>query len=45
MSLAKVYSASVVGLDALPIEVEVDILNGLPSLTIVETQNYNLYSK
>lgn len=35
MSLAKIYSASVVGLDALPIEVEVDILNGLPSLTIV----------
>lgn len=35
MPLSKVYSASVVGLDALPIEVEVDILNGLPSLTIV----------
>lgn len=35
MPLSKVYSASVIGLDALPIEVEVDILNGLPSLTIV----------
>jgi len=35
MPLAKVYSASVIGLDAVPIEVEVDILNGLPSLTIV----------
>lgn len=35
MSLAKVFSASVVGLDALLIEVEVDISNGLPSLTIV----------
>lgn len=35
MSLAKVYSASVQGLDAIPIEVEVDISNGLPSLTIV----------
>ncbi|AKM82462.1 TPA: ATP-binding protein [Candidatus Berkelbacteria bacterium] len=35
MSLAKVYSTSVLGLDAMPIEVEVDISNGLPSLTIV----------
>jgi magnesium chelatase family protein len=35
MSLAKVFSASVVGLDAQLIEVEVDISNGLPSLTIV----------
>lgn len=35
MSLAKVFSASVQGLEAQPIEVEVDILNGLPSLTIV----------
>lgn len=35
MSLAKVFSASVLGLDALPIEVEVDISNGLPCLTIV----------
>lgn len=35
MALAKINSASVIGLDALPIEVEVDILNGLPSLTIV----------
>ena len=35
MSLAKVYSASVIGLDALPIEVEADISNGLPSFKIV----------
>jgi magnesium chelatase family protein len=35
MSLAKVSSAAVVGLDAFPIEVEVDISNGLPSFTIV----------
>lgn len=35
MALAKINSASVIGLDARPIEVEVDILNGLPSLTIV----------
>lgn len=34
--LAKVISAAVVGLDAVPIEVEVDIANqGLPSFTIV----------
>jgi len=36
MSLAKVTSAAVVGLDAVPIEVEVDIASqGLPSFTIV----------
>lgn len=35
MALAKLYSASVVGLDALPVEVEVDISQGLPSFTIV----------
>lgn len=35
MSLAKVNSAAVVGLDAFPVEVEVDISNGLPSFTIV----------
>jgi len=35
MSLAKVYSASVVGLDAEPIEVEVDISSGKIGLTIV----------
>ena len=35
MSLAKVNSAAVVGLDAYPVEVEVDIANGLPSFTIV----------
>lgn len=34
--LAKIWSGAVVGLDALPIEVEVDIANqGLPSFTIV----------
>lgn len=35
MALAKVFSAAVVGLDASPVEVEVDISNGLPSFTIV----------
>lgn len=36
MALAKVNSAAVVGLDAVPIEVEVDIASqGLPSFTIV----------
>ena len=35
MSLAKVNSAAVVGLEASPVEVEVDISNGLPSFTIV----------
>ncbi len=36
MALAKVTSAAVVGLDAVPIEVEVDIASqGLPSFTIV----------
>lgn len=35
MAFSKVYSASVIGLDATQIEVEVDISNGLPSLTIV----------
>jgi len=35
LSLAKVSSAAVVGLDAFPVEVEVDISNGLPSFTIV----------
>jgi magnesium chelatase family protein len=34
--LAKVFSAAIVGLDALPVEVEVDIASqGLPSFTIV----------
>lgn len=34
--LSKVFSAAVVGLDAIPVEVEVDIQNqGLPSFTIV----------
>jgi len=35
MPLAKVHSAAVVGLEAYPIEVEVDISNGLPSFAIV----------
>src|SRR6266513_468655 len=34
--LAKVFSSAVIGLDAIPIEVEVDIASqGLPSFTIV----------
>ena len=33
--LAKVYSCAVVGLEGLPVEVEVDISNGLPSFLIV----------
>lgn len=32
---AKVYSASTVGLDGVLVEVETDILNGLPSFTVV----------
>jgi magnesium chelatase family protein len=35
MALAKVNSAAVVGLEAVPVEVEVDISQGLPSFTIV----------
>lgn len=35
MPLAKISSAAVCGLNAFPIEVEVDISNGLPSFTIV----------
>jgi magnesium chelatase family protein len=35
MSLAKIYSATVVGLNAEPVEVEVDISNGKIGLTIV----------
>lgn len=35
MALAKVNSAAVVGLGAMPVEVEVDISKGLPSFTIV----------
>jgi len=35
MPLAKVNSAAVIGLEACPVEVEVDISNGLPSFTIV----------
>lgn len=35
MPLAKVNSAAVIGLEAYPVEVEVDISNGLPSFTIV----------
>src|SRR3990167_6373541 len=35
MPLAKVNSAAVLGLEAVPVEVEVDISQGLPSFTIV----------
>lgn len=35
MSLAKVNSAAVLGLEAYPVEVEVDISNGLPAFSIV----------
>ncbi len=35
MTFSKVNSAAVIGLEAFPIEVEVDISNGLPSFTIV----------
>jgi len=35
MPLARVNSAAVIGLEAYPVEVEVDISNGLPSFTIV----------
>lgn len=35
MPLAKVYSAAVVGLDAQPVEVEVDLSSGLHAFTIV----------
>lgn len=35
MAIAKIQSATVVGLDAVPIEVEVDIGNGLPIFKIV----------
>ena len=44
--LAKVNSYAVVGLDAVPVEVEVDISSrGLPSFTKVGTQSNNLSSK
>lgn len=44
--LAKVFSAAVVGLDALPVEVEVDIASqGLPSFTKVGTQCQSLKFK
>ena len=33
--LAKVYSCAVVGLEGVPVEVEVDISQGLPSFQIV----------
>ena len=35
MELAKVYSASVLGLSAVPVEVEVDISAGLPAFSLV----------
>ena len=44
--LAQVFSAAIVGLDAVPVEVEVDIAaQGLPSFTKVGTQSQNLNSK
>jgi len=44
--LAKVNSSAIVGLDAVPIEVEVDIASqGLPSFTNEGTQSINLNSK
>jgi len=44
--LAKVNSSAVVGLDAVPVEVEVDISSrGLPSFTKVGTQSINLSFK
>ena len=33
--LARVYSSAVVGLDGVTVEVEVDIANGLPGMSIV----------
>ena len=37
--LAKIWSAAIVGLDAVPVEVEVDIAaQGLPSFTKVRSQ-------
>ncbi|MEA1909736.1 MAG: YifB family Mg chelatase-like AAA ATPase [Patescibacteria group bacterium] len=35
MALAKIKSGAAIGLEAVPIEVEVDISNGLPGITIV----------
>lgn len=44
--LARVNSSAVVGLDAIPVEVEVDIASqGLPSFTNVGTQSINLSFK
>ena len=36
--LAKVLSSTVVGIEAHPVEVEVDIGNGLPAFNIVKRQ-------
>ncbi|MDX9703774.1 MAG: YifB family Mg chelatase-like AAA ATPase [Candidatus Auribacterota bacterium] len=33
--LAKVYSTSVYGIDAYPVEIEIDVANGLPSVVVV----------
>ncbi len=44
--LSKVYSAAIVGLEGVLVEVEIDIQNqGLPSFTKVETQCLRLGSK
>ena len=41
--LSKIWSAAIVGLDAVPVEVEVDIASqGLPSFTKVGTQYQQL---
>ena len=43
--LARVFSGATVGLESVPIEVEVDIASqGLPSFTMVGTQCQNLKS-
>ena len=33
--LSRIHSSAVVGIDAYPVEVEVDIANGLPAFNIV----------
>ena len=35
MPLAKIYSAALIGIDATPVEVEVDLSSGLHSFAIV----------
>lgn len=33
--LAQVHSGALVGIDAYPVEVEIDVYNGLPAITVV----------